>query len=215
MRNFKTIQQSISDDLRKKIIQGRIKVGERIRIDQVSNQYGVSTMPAREAVLRLESEGFLTFYPYRGAVVKELSIQEVEEIFKIRQIMESAAAQLAIQNLGSDELNKLEELLMKMEKIKDIPRWLELNWQFHETIYEPCRLPRFCKMIRNLRNDINRYLVTSLLDPDLREIAERKHRKIFEACQRKEIGELDLHVREHLQETSDALIRILREEESG
>lgn len=211
MKTFQTIHENIASDLRRKIIQGVIQAGTRIPIQQVAKYYGVSQMPAREAIKKLESEGFLTVYPYRGAVVKELSLAEVEEIFSIRQILESAAGQLALLNLRAKEFVELENLLEKMEKTDDITTWLKFNWQFHETIYSKCGLPRLFKMIRDLRNDINRYLVTSMQVPGEKKGAQLEHRKIMEALKAKNKKQVDFTLRKHLEETCKLLVRVLKE----
>ncbi|MEW6265333.1 MAG: GntR family transcriptional regulator [Thermodesulfobacteriota bacterium] len=213
MHNFKTMHEKIAQDLRTKIINGKIKAGQRVQIIKVAQEYGVSNIPAREAIKKLESEGFLVAYPYRGAVVKGLSLPEVKEIFRIRQILEGQASRLAMENLTAQDLTQLENLLDSMAATQNSPHWLKLNWEFHTGIYRACGLPRLCKIIDDLRNDIHRYLVTSLYYQHIFESAQRQHIEILDACRKRNADLAETATVKHLQHTSDALVRILSRQE--
>jgi len=104
-------------ELRERIIQGSIKPGERIRERELAEELEVSRIPLREALPRLEAEGFIRTVPRRGAVVTELSLRDVEELFEVRASLEVLAARLAAEACaaGADG-SELREALGRAEE---------------------------------------------------------------------------------------------------
>lgn len=91
---------SIAHALREDILAGRLGPGERLVEEAIAKRYGVSRVPVREALNRLQSEGFVTIVRYRGAAVSETLIQDGRELLQIRRGLEVLAAQLAAENRG-------------------------------------------------------------------------------------------------------------------
>lgn len=103
---------SIAHALRADILAGRLVGGERLVEETIAKRYGVSRVPVREALTRLQSEGFVTIVRYRGAAVSETLVQDSRELLQIRRGLEILAAQLAAQNRGgtvADELALIAE----------------------------------------------------------------------------------------------------------
>lgn len=97
----------IADELRQAIVSGRLKAGDRLVEDVVAEEHGVSRVPVREALRRLESEGFVTLTPFRGASVSETSLRDSVEHMQIRRGLETLAAQLAAEARGGDVRQEL------------------------------------------------------------------------------------------------------------
>lgn len=91
---------SIAHALRDEILAGRLTGGERLIEEAIAKQFGVSRVPVREALNRLQSEGFVTIVRYRGATVSETLIQDSHELLQIRRGLEILSAQLAAENRG-------------------------------------------------------------------------------------------------------------------
>jgi DNA-binding GntR family transcriptional regulator len=91
---------SVAHELREEILAGRLSPGERLVEDAIAKRYGVSRVPVREALSRLQSEGFVTIVRYRGATVSETLVQDSRELLQIRRGLEILAAQLAAKNRG-------------------------------------------------------------------------------------------------------------------
>jgi DNA-binding GntR family transcriptional regulator len=91
---------SIAHALREEILAGRLTGGERLVEEAIAKRYGVSRVPVREALNRLQSEGFVTIVRYRGAAVSETLIQDGRELLQIRRGLEVLAARLAAENRG-------------------------------------------------------------------------------------------------------------------
>ena len=174
----------IAAALRQAILQGEFKSGQALPQDEVAARFGVSKIPAREALLQLKAEGLVTFYPNRGAVVSELSAEEVDEIYAIRIALETLALRRAIPNMTRADFVRLDGLITIMDDERDALKWSELNWEFHAALYAPCRMPRLLDQIRALHTNVQRYVVIYLTSVDYHTEAQRQHRVILRACQR-------------------------------
>lgn len=124
----------IADELRQGIISGRLRPGDRLVEDVVAEEHGVSRVPVREALRRLESEGFVTLTPYRGASVSETLLQDSIEQMQIRRGLEVLAAQLAAEARGGDVRQELMEVVERSRdagqehRLDDVP---SLMMEFH------------------------------------------------------------------------------------
>lgn len=98
---------SIAHRLREDILAGRLAAGERLVEEAIAKQFGVSRVPVREALTRLQSEGFVNIVRYRGAAVSESLVRDSRELLQIRRGLEILAAQLAAQNRGGAAAEQL------------------------------------------------------------------------------------------------------------
>jgi DNA-binding GntR family transcriptional regulator len=127
----------IADALRVRIMSGQLKPGERLREDAVAEEFGVSRVPVREALRRLESEGFINLTPYRGATVSETSQQDSLELMQVRRGLETMAARLAAQSRGGAVAGELIAIVDRgreagrHEQLGELP---PLIMQFHELV---------------------------------------------------------------------------------
>ena len=97
------------------ILDGALQPGERLRIDELARQLGVSPMPVREALHQLAAEGTITLDPYRGFSISELSATEAEDLYSTRAALEALAAEIAVPRLGDDDLNALRDAVRAAE----------------------------------------------------------------------------------------------------
>ncbi|GAB4098444.1 GntR family transcriptional regulator [Sinomonas halotolerans] len=120
------------------IVSGRVPPGERLRERELSDQYGVSRMPVREAIQRLEQDGFVVTAPRRGAVVRRLTLRDVEELFDLRVLLEPYAAALAAEKAaagadGSALMDALEGARLALSS-GDVELTSDFNTRFHDEI---------------------------------------------------------------------------------
>jgi DNA-binding GntR family transcriptional regulator len=127
----------IADALRLQIMSGHLKPGERLREEVVADEHGVSRVPVREALRRLESEGFVTLTRYRGATVSETSQRDSLELMQVRRGLEAMAARLAAEAHGGPVAD---QLLSVVERGREAGRHGQLDqlpvliMQFHELV---------------------------------------------------------------------------------
>src|SRR5262245_8699029 len=99
-----SLPDTIADSLRSAIVSGALPAGSALNQDRIAAEYGVSHIPVREAVRRLQAEGLVTYLPRRGAFVTELSAAEYLEIMEMREALETLALRKAIHSAGEDDV---------------------------------------------------------------------------------------------------------------
>ncbi len=104
-----TLREKILETIREAIISGALKPGEKVAEPELAERFGISRTPIREAFRQLESEGYLTVSPRKGAVVVSFSQKDVEEFYAIKSILEGYAARRACENLSDKEIDKTAE----------------------------------------------------------------------------------------------------------
>ena len=135
---FRTKTEMVYDWIKERILSGDLKQGEKINIKETSVQFGVSGIPVREAVGKLQSEGLVEIIPHVGASVTAYSSHQIKEINLIRSELETLALKLAADYLNQDLLNNLEAIIKKMDQALeegDIKSFGRLNREFHLSIY--------------------------------------------------------------------------------
>jgi DNA-binding GntR family transcriptional regulator len=172
----------VADKLREAILRGYFNPGQRLDQTEIAELLNVSRSPVREALRTLAAEGLVEVFPHRGAVVAELSLKELEEIYFIRGVLEGMAACLAAPKLDQDQLAGLHNLLTALNQTTNLDQWLDLNRQFHHTIYQAANRPRLFSIIESLRNTAAPYIRQYIATAEHMEAAQIGHRHIFEAC---------------------------------
>lgn len=171
----------VADSLRSAILQGKFKAGESLKQDEIANELKVSKIPVREALIQLQAEGLVMMRQNRGAVVSTLSLSEIEQIYIMRRALEDIALTRAIPRTTEQDLAEMEHILNQIELETDLTRWVELNWQFHEALYRPADMPLMQKHIREMHNNVARFLAVYHLDQVVLAASQQQHRDILEA----------------------------------
>ncbi len=213
----KTLPQQVAERLRDAILTGKLPGGQTLRQAELAAQLGVSRIPVREALRQLEAEGFVVLHPHRGAVVAVLTAEEAIEIYDIRTALEAQALRLAVPNLSRETLAQAEALLDKIDNLSDgrsMPRWAELNWQFHALLYAAAQRPRLFEMIKQLHDNVGRYLRGSLTVGAHSKPSQKQHRALLAACKKKDAQTAVDILQQHLAATSQKLAQQLRQQNS-
>lgn len=131
------LRDKVAVELRRRIVDGTYAPGDRLTEDRLADAFGVSRNPVREAIRMLEAEGWLVAQPRRGAIVAQLSIQDVEDLFDIRLSLEVLAARLAAQRssvAAADELDGLLAQAREATEAEQLDRLSELNTALHAAV---------------------------------------------------------------------------------
>jgi len=161
-------------------------------------------MPVREALGRLVTEGLVVTHPYRGAVVAGLSIDEIREIFLMRQLLEGEAALIGAQRIQPQELANLKSHTEEMRQfVDDHDQWLIADLAFHMTLYRASGHLRLARVIEGLRRDIERYVRLYIkLDRNI-PLSMKRHQEILTACQAQDANTVKAATIRHLRETAE------------
>lgn len=154
------LRERVYQTLEKLMVDGILPHGLHLVEDDLAQRLGVSRNPIREALQRLEHEGFVQRDPGRGAFVHSPSMREIDEVFYVRTILESESARLAAPRITDSELSALAEVLKLGETAveqKDAGELLELNERFHDIIILAADNSVMAKMMISLRQRIRWY----------------------------------------------------------
>jgi DNA-binding GntR family transcriptional regulator len=174
---------ALAASLRKMIAGGELADGARLVERELADRFAVSRIPLREALQKLESEGLIEVNKNRGAVVRTLTPHDVEEIYKLRILLEGDAIYQAVKRMDNETLARAELVHRLLGEVTSREKQGELNREFHELLYAPCANARQLKAIRELRNQVERYerLQATLLAQT--QAFQHEHEKILRACQ--------------------------------
>jgi len=188
--------------VREWIAAGQLRPGERLSEEELARRTGVSRTPVREALKRLEAEGFVQVIPYRGVVVAEPSADELADLCVVRDVLEALAARLAAQAASDMELIALEDLARAFEEAVEkgeVSAMVEANHAFHEAIWRASRNRVLAQQLRQLRDRIFTHQTTTLTLPQRRRAAREEHRAILEALKARDPERAAEAARHHFQ----------------
>lgn len=155
------------------ILSHKLKSGEKINIDQLARSLEVSNIPIREALSRLQSEGYLHIIPFKGMFVNLMSLKELNEIFEIRLHLEPLAVEKAALIIPDKKLEQLNENMASLHSNKPLrptnglETITEMNFSIHGTILEYCDNAILKNLVRGYIEQIQRYLAFIKLNLDV------------------------------------------------
>ena len=208
-KNIANTAEFVVNAVRNAILQGQYKANQPLRQDQIAEELGVSKIPLREALVQLKAEGLVTFLPKRGAVVSQLSVPEVDEIYTMRIALETAAIEKAIPHLSASDIIRAQSVLEIIDRENDKTQWGDLNWEFHATLYQAAQMPMLLNTIQNLHNNVVRYLIIYLDYLSAFDISQKEHWEILAACRNKKSSVAKRILKKHLKQASERLVTYL------
>lgn len=215
----KTMAEAAAAEIRDRILSGSYPPGMRLRQELLATELAMSRIPVREALLLLESEGILTILPHRGAVVVDLSSEEIEELFNMRLLLEPFLLLRSAPLLSSTDFLELDENLSAYaESIEaaDIDLWNKLNTQFHMTIYKHANSPRVTSTVQNLLAECDRHTRIQLTNISAdRKRAVSEHKKILKLCKDGKYEEGAELMKSHIDHIREVLVDLLRGRKKG
>lgn len=204
-----TLREKILETIRDAIISGALKAGSRVSEPELAERFGISRTPIREAFRQLESEGYLTVIPRRGAVVREFSQKDVEEFYAIKSILEGYAARRACEKLTSREMDRLQSIndrLAELADQNDIKTFFKVHSDFHDLFIKAADNDKLREMITSLVNRFQRLRLMSLSMPGRMAISVHEHEKIIEAFRRRDVESAELLVRKNAEYGGKVLV---------
>jgi DNA-binding GntR family transcriptional regulator len=214
-RNSGTTADAVYSTLRHCIVLGDLAPGERLRSDGLATRLGVSRTPVREALRKLEAEGLVSASPRLGLIVREISEQDLAEIFAIREALEATSARLAAENATSAELADMRELLEDMAAVcerGELDVFREMTAEFHLCVCRASHNGRLLRMLKDLQDQV-RHLKTSTLFIEGRAAeALQEHRALLLALEERDPERAEIVARSHRRKTLDLRKKMLRDQ---
>jgi len=209
IRDYKNAREAAFEKIKEAIIKGHFKPGEKLVEQTLAQEMGVSRTPVREAIRRLEAEGFVISIPRKGVVVSRADKEEIVQLYSIRAELEGLAARWAIENADEDDIQKLDEAISRMEETVasgDLDGVVQSNALFHDAIAQASKSRILCTLLKTLQDNIQRFRFQSLHLPGRPEAALAEHKEIIAAIKEKKAEEADRLLKEHLQNACAAAL---------
>lgn len=210
-----TLRERIVDFIKDAIIRGELRPGERVHEPELAMRFGVSRTPIREAFRQLESEGFLTVIPRKGAVVSSITDKDVKEFYAIKGLMEGYAARMACPWVTEREIKRMEGLNEQMDRYaekEDIKNFFKTDNQFHDVFLKACGNEKLYNLIHTLVQQFERFRITALSLQGRMKESVKQHREIVEAFKKGDAKLVERLVRANAEQGGEVLVKeILKE----
>lgn len=211
--SYQPLREAVCETLRDAIRKGILEPGERLMEVQLADELGISRTPVREAIRKLEHEGYVIMMPRRGTYVSDVSVHDVKEIFEIRSALESLATGLAARKIEPEELEKLQNLLVEIEGYiskNDIEKIVESDIKFHGLIYQVSGNERLVNIINNLKEQTARFRTLSMSYPGRLQETLEEHSEMVEAIANGDVSAARDAAEHHMESAEKTLLKAMR-----
>ena len=215
MDEYLPLRDVVFNTLRKAILKGDLKPGERLMEIALAEKLGVSRTPIREAIRKLELEGLVVMAPRKGAKVASITERDLNDVLEVRKGMEELAIRLACERITPEQLDELDKVEKKFSNLIDsenLTELAEVDVEFHDIIYAATNNKRLIQLLNNLREQMYRYRIEYLKDSAVRRQLAKEHKYIFEALRTHDKERALRYVYVHIDNQQKAIIRSLNEE---
>jgi DNA-binding GntR family transcriptional regulator len=186
-----TAQEAVLQALRTEILAGALRPGERIVQESLAERYGVSRVPLREALRILEGEGQVTYLPHRGYVVAQLSLADLTEVYRLRELLEPEAISAAVPRLDRPDIDRLVDLSRAVDDAAaggDLLALADANRRFHFAIFEAADRPRLVRLLRQLWDATDAYRSVYFAVAGNRRRVSREHAALLRAIRNADVA---------------------------
>lgn len=214
--SYRPLRETVCEVLRDAIRRGILEPGERLMEVQLAEELGISRTPVREAIRKLEQEGYVIMMPRRGTYVSSVSEHDVKEIFEIRSALESLSTSLAAIRIEPEELEKLRALLAEIEgqiQRKDsMDKIVATDIKFHGLLYQVSRNERLVTIINNLKEQLARFRTLSMSYPGRLQETLKEHRAMVEAIAAGDVDAARDAAERHMEQAEETLLKAINSE---
>jgi DNA-binding GntR family transcriptional regulator len=193
--------------IRGKILRGELGSGEALRQEALADELGVSRVPIREAITRLQGEGLVTVVPHKGAYVCGISVDEVRETFEMRLRLEPWIFSKAIPATSEAARETALAIVDEMDRATE-STWGQLNWRFHETLYQASGLNLAIDTLKRLNDRNERFFRFQVVNVPIRENTHREHIELIEASRAGDTRRGARLLREHLHIAMEQIVTV-------
>ena len=215
-KQFRSITKLIGDELRQAILTGRLAPGDRLSEEKLAASLKVSPVPLRDALRRLEAEGYVNIASHGDITISKPTVDEVEDIYAVAGALEGLAARLAAERASGEEIARLRELHRSLKEAylqKEVHRYFDINGKFHKFIAEIARNERLYRLIGEMRQEIRKTRLLALQLPQRLDFSMREHDQLLDAFLKRNPDLAESVVLKHLANQMSAIKNLLQAEE--
>lgn len=210
MDEFLPLRDVVFNTLRKAILTGELKPGERLMEIHLANRLGVSRTPIREAIRKLELEGLVIMIPRRGAEVAQITEKNLKDVLEVRRALDALCVELACDRISADEEEQLREACDEFERAtetKDATIIAKADVEFHDIIVQATGNQRLIQMINNLSEQMYRYRFEYIKDENRHDNLISEHRMIYEGIVNRDKEKAAQAAKLHIDNQERSIIR--------
>jgi len=212
-RELYDLRITVYEKIKQDILNRELQSGIKLTIEDLTKRFNVSPTPIKEALIALEKEGLVENIPRRGAFVSTLTLEDVEEIYGLKEVLEGLCGRKALEKINDTDINSLNSIISDAErfaKSNDILGYEEADRRFHQ-------------ILREITEDKRLSYFLSILDAQLKlalpvinslsgrvESSLQEHKKILSSLEKKNIQNAEFYSKEHMRLEREAVIRELK-----
>lgn len=205
-----TTQSNVVSYLRGAILSGELPPGTRLVQSELAAALKVSVTPIREALWELNSQGLISLDAFRGAIVHEPTLAELEDIFEVRSALLPSSVRRGVAHITSAQIQQAASVLNQMEAEKDRSRWIALNREFHTQLYGARPNQHLRSVLERLSDIAAIYINLSFSESmSQRDGSEQEHREILAAFEQQDVERAIALSLGHIDSTLDAARSVL------
>lgn len=212
-----SLRERLYETLKEDILLNKYEPGEELQIDKLAQEFGVSTTPIREALVRLEGDGLVVSIPNRGVQVAPISLDDVRNLYEVRRLLEPYVAKIAARYCEEGEVEALYEKLVNLiEGPTDLAAYINADLELHELMFKHLRNT----LLKDILDQVDqhsirvRYLAESSaggLRPEVVELVTREHLKILDAIRKRDEEKAAAATLQHLTNAEARTLKSLKE----
>ena len=215
MDEFLPLRDVVFNTLRRAILTGQLKPGERLMEVHLANQLGVSRTPIREAIRKLELEGLVIMIPRRGAEVARITEKSLKDVLEVRQALDALSVELACDRITQEDTRKLYEACLAFEKAtkgKDASVIAKADVELHDIIVAATGNKRLQQLVNNLSEQMYRYRFVYIKEESQHDMLVEEHREIYESIASRDKERAARAASIHIDNQEKSIIRQIRME---
>ncbi len=213
MDEFLPLRDVVFNTLRKAILTGQLRPGERLMEVHLANKLGVSRTPIREAIRKLELEGLVIMIPRRGAEVAQITEKSLKDVLEVRRALDALSVELACERITQEELEALKEAATEFEEAtrgKDASVIAKADVQFHDIIVQATGNRRLQQLVNNLAEQMYRYRFVYIKDDSQHEKLIAEHKEILESIMERNKERASAAAKLHIDNQEKSIIQQIR-----
>jgi len=200
--------EAVLEELRRRITEGELAPGSRLNTDELAQEMGVSRVPVREGFKLLAGEGLIANEPHGGFFVRELKLEDLREIYRMRELLETELVRSAVPALSDLTLSQLRATLDEIadaDRAEDRPAHSRANRRFHFLLFEAAELPMTLNHVRLLWDSSDHYRARYTADPAARKAIAADHEAVMVALTARDSESAVIELNAHRRRAQEAL----------
>src|SRR5690606_29961798 len=209
----RTLSGALLEEIRQGILSGRYEAGTQLRQDALAETFGVSRIPIREALFQLEAEGFVKIMPQKGAVVSDLSRDEIDDVFELRILLEPRLLLASAPKLTDEDFEHLtarHDNYVQAISSNALNEYGRLNAELHLAMYHRAGMPRTEQIVASLLQTSDRYTRIQLSNTAAMQRAMSEHAELIHLCRSGRFERAGRFLPEHAASVRDGLVSPVR-----